>query len=384
MRHVLGTAVLLSLLACSGGGSRDVTSTNERAASMEAAPVYAACGTPIIDGVLSPGEWDDAVTVRFAAALPELTNGPGAVVPAEVRAMSDDENLYVSFRVLANTQQFAQSHTVELDADDDGTLSAGDDALVYSWDGGGGGSSVFADDYRVDCVVDGHPAVCGPKDTEPLSGDPGTSDGGASIGFGEDRTTVEMWHPYTGADPHDVLRVAGQSIAILLSIRLVTVCDVDVNEWPAAAHCFGDTYFPAPASGDLFYRPFVLGCGAPPPDQEVVEVHIDVKPGDELPTVQLGSEGSTSVAVLGSEAFDVVAIDPATVWFAGAPVELTGTREPKTSLEDVNGDGRPDFVARFVTARLELAVGDAEATLAGRTRDGKRFHGTDVIRVIAP
>lgn len=382
MRHGTGVAVWLALAACSQGGSSALDST-ERTASLVAAPVYAACGTPTIDGVLSPGEWDGAVTVRFAAALPELTDGPGAVVPAEVQAMSDDRNLYVSFRLGMNTQQYAQSHAVELDANEDGAISAGDDALVYSWDDGGGEWSQFADVYRSDCVVDGSPCVCGPLDTEPLAGDPGTNDGGAAIAFGEDYTTVEMWHPYTGADLHDVLRVVGQSIPMRFSIRLLTVCDVDVNDWPASAHCFGDTDLPPPADGQ-FYRPFVLGCGAPPPEQEVVEVHIEIKPGDDLPTIQLGSEGSTSVAVLASEDFDAANIDATSVWFAGAAVERDAEGTPRASLEDVDGDGRDDFVAHFVTADLELGVGAMEATLAGRTLDGRRFHGTDVVRVIAP
>jgi hypothetical protein len=382
MRRVMGMAALLAAAACSQGGSSGYTVT-ERSASLLAAPVYAGCGTPVIDGVLSPGEWEGAVTLRFAAALPELTDGPGAVVPAEVRALSDDRNLYVSFWLGKNTQQYAQSHVVEIDANGDGAISAGDDALVYSWDAGGGPWSLFADDYRTGCVADGMEAICGPQDTEPLSGDPGTSDGGAVIGFGDDSTTVEMWHPYTGADPHDVLRVAGQSIPMQFFIRLLTVCDLDVNDWPAAAHCFGDTTFPPPAEGTL-YRPFVLGCEVPPPEQEVVEVHIEIKPGDLLPTIRIGSEGSTAVAVLGSAAFDAAGVDAATVWFAGAPVERGAGGTPRASLEDVDGDGVDDLVAHFVTAQLELQVGYMEATLAGRTVDGKRFHGTDVVRVIDP
>ena len=51
--------------------------------------------------------------------LAQLT-GPGAVVPAEVRALSDDQNLYVSFWLGKNTRQYAQSHVVEMDANEDG------------------------------------------------------------------------------------------------------------------------------------------------------------------------------------------------------------------------------------------------------------------------
>ncbi len=166
------------------------------------------------------------------------------------------------------------------------------------------------------------------------------------------------------------------------SIRLLTACDVDVNDWPAAAHCVADTDFPP--AGAASYPPFTLGCGAAPPEQQVVEVRIDVKPGDQLPTLQLGSEGSTPVAVLGGDAFDVTRIDPESVWFAGAPVERGADGSPRAALEDVDGAGRDDFVARFVTAELQLDSGSLEATLAGETMDGVRFHGTDAVRVIAP
>ncbi len=378
MRRATCLVALLFSAACGEGSSPDPLDSSEAAASLVVAPVHAACGTPAVDGVLSPGEWDGAVSVRFAAALPELTDGPDAVVPAEIRALSDDTNLYVSFRLGANTSQFAQSHVVYLDGDDSASLSAGDDALLYSWDRFG--FQQFADDFYEECVIDDHPALCSYLDTEPPpEAPPGTSDGGAVIAFGDGETTVELWHPYTRKDPRDVLRAAGETLRMQFSIRLLTVCDVDVNDWPAAARCFGDTSFP-PWGSD--YRPFVLGCGGAPPEQEIVEVRIEVKPGDAMPTIPVGSEGSTVVAVLGSEAFDAALVDPASVWFAGAPVERNSQGAPRASIEDVDGDGRDDFVAHFVTAALELGPETREVTLAGRTFDGRRFHGTDGVRVV--
>jgi hypothetical protein len=349
---------------------------------MAAAPVFAACGTPTIDGILSPGEWDGAVSVRFAAALPELSDGAGSMIPAEVLAMSDERNLYVAFRLGKDTSAYGQSVVVSLDADESGGVSAGDDELVFSWDrGAGDGSALFADDSVWSCAVD---TLCSPLDTEAAGGLPaGTSDGGGAIHFGDGETTIELWHPYAGGDSRDVLRAAGQSIPMQYWIRLLTACDVDVNDWPAAAHCLADTSFPS-FSEVPPYRAFVLGCGAPPPEQEVVEVRIELKPGDPLPTIDLGSAGSTTVIVLGSDAFDAARIDPATVFFAGAPVEQDTQGRPRTSLEDVDGDGRDDLVAHFTTAALQLEPGVAEATLAGRTVEGRRFHGTDGVRVIGP
>lgn len=379
-RAAVVAALVVSGVACreSAAERPPPAAPPERAASLVVAPVDAACGTPAVDGVLSPGEWDGAVSVRFAAVLPELTNGPDAVVPAEVRALSDGSRLYVSFRLAADTSQFAQSHSVSLDVDGDGGTSPGDDELGFSW--GRYDPYHFADTVRWACVVDQQPAICSSLDTEPVPGMPlGTSDGGAAISFGEAETTVELWHPYTGADPRDVLRAAGERIAMQFSIRLVTVCDVDVNDWPTSARCFGDTSFPP-----YGFRPFVLGCGGPPPEEEIVEVRIDVKFGDPVPTIPLGSSGTTAVVVRGSDRFDAANVDPASVWFAGAPVEKREGGGLHARVEDVDGDGYDDFVAHFVTATLQLGPDAREASIAGTTADGRRFHGTDAVRVTVP
>lgn len=344
--------------------------------SLEPAPIQAACGTATIDGVISPDEWRDAVKVRFGALLPESVGG--GTVAAEVMAMSDASNLYVAYRYATDTSVFAQSHIVELDANHSGSLDDGDDAWLLTWWPGAPGELLFFDDYRGPCLVDGVVQSCAPEDTDPDTGfgEPGTTDGGASIGFGVDETVVEMWHPYDGGDTRDVSASPGESVPLSFSIRLLDAC----NEWP---RCFGDTYFP----GVSEYRPFLLACGAPPPpagsdeDEDVIEVRIDVKPGDALPTIQLGSDGVTTVAVVGSAAFDATLVDPASLWFAGAPVARDAAGAPWTSVADTNGDALPDLVANFETGALQLALGDTEASLAGLTVTGRRFHGTDAVRV---
>lgn len=134
--------VLLGLAACGDPASKagvltsgplppPIDHTPEALSSLVPAPVYSACGTPTIDGVILPSEWDGAVTVRFAAVLPDSVGG--GVVPAEIHALSDDRNLYLSYRLGARTDRFAQSHIVELDADFGGTISQGDDVFGFSW-----------------------------------------------------------------------------------------------------------------------------------------------------------------------------------------------------------------------------------------------------------
>jgi hypothetical protein len=341
--------------------------------SLVTAPVPSACGTPVVDGVLSPGEWDSAVSARFGVVVPDSAGG--GEIPATLQIMSDDVNLYVAIRFDLSTAQFSQSFSVELDASGDGMMSQGDDGFgfgrweEYPW--GGGGETSFDDFYRWNCFADGHPAVCAPSDTAVLDGfpPPGTVDGGGAIGFDATSTTVELWHPYRGGDPRDVFAAPGDDLGINFSVRLL-----DCNEWP---RCFGDTSYPP----YYRFRSIIIGCG-PPPGESIVTVRIDVKPGDLMPTISLSSGGTTPVAVLGAADFDAGAVDPAATYFAGAPVARGPDGAAQASLSDVNGDGWMDMVLHFETAALALEVGAIEATIAGTTLDGRAFRGTDVVRVI--
>ena len=147
----------------------------------------------------------------------------------------------------------------------------------------------------------------------------------------------------------------------------------DCNEWP---RCFGDTTYPP----FFRFRSIIVGCG-PPTDETILTVRIDVKPGDELPTISLSSGGTTAVAVLGAVDFDAAMVDPAAAYFAGAPIARRQDGSAHASLSDVNGDGRADMVLHFSTTALALEVGAIEATIAGTTTDGRAFRGTDVVRV---
>jgi hypothetical protein len=292
-------------------------------------------------------------------------------VAAEIMAMSDAANLYVAYRYDRDTTAFGQTHAVEVDANHSGAPDDGDDAWLFTPGIG------FFDDYRGRCLVNGSEQSCALEDTTDTGfGTPGTSDGGAAIAFSPGETVVELWHPYHDGDLRDAQAKPGDSVPMSFFIRLLDSC-------PDFPRCYGDSWFP----GQFEYRPFLLACGAPPPppgddgDEDIIEVHIEVKPGAALPTIQLGSEGVTTVAVLGSAALDVAQVDPASVYFAGAPVALN-QGVPTTSVEDVNGDGIPDLVAKFETRALQLKAGDTSASLAGKTRAGRRFHGTDAVRAI--
>jgi hypothetical protein len=114
----------------------------------------------------------------------------------------------------------------------------------------------------------------------------------------------------------------------------------------------------------------------------VVNVNIDIKPGSADNPINLRSNGTTPAAILSSETFDAATIDPTTVTLAGAPVKLRNNGTPMASLEDVNGDGRPDLVLHFVTRRLQLGQNDTQATLEGETFGGIEIQGTDSVRIV--
>jgi hypothetical protein len=92
------------------------------ARSLVAAPVVSSCGTAVVDGVLSPGEWDGTVSVRFGAVVPESAGG--GEIPGTLQAMSDDVNLYVAVRLELPTPAFDQSHYLELDVDRSESINA--------------------------------------------------------------------------------------------------------------------------------------------------------------------------------------------------------------------------------------------------------------------
>lgn len=382
MRHdALALAGLLVLVACddSGGAAParppDGTPLSGHAArSLVPAPVFSACGAPTVDGLLSPGEWDDAVSTRFLVVRP--ASAGGGMVPAVLRAMSDDHRLYFAVEIEADTSGFSQSHFLMLDVDRDGAVSAGDDVFGFTYwtplasGGVPGGTTAFFDDFYAPCVLDGLPALCGPEDVDPLPGmgPAGTVDGGAALSFGA-ASVVEEWHPYDGVDLRDLRAVPGETIAMQLDVRLLDAC----ADYP---RCYGDTGFPS----EYTYRDFVVGCGGPR-DEEVITVRIDVKPGDTVPTIHLGAGGTTAVAILGGRTFDVATVDLDTVYFAGAPVARRQDGSRMAAVEDSNGDGRPDLLCHFETAALRLTAASTEATLAGATTAGVLIRGTDAVRV---
>jgi hypothetical protein len=115
----------------------------------------------------------------------------------------------------------------------------------------------------------------------------------------------------------------------------------------------------------------------------VLTVAIDVKPGCDTNTINLGSAGVIPVAILSSPSFDATTVDPATISLSGASVKLVGNgKRYLAQPEDVNGDGLDDLMCHVVTDELELEIGDSVVVLEASTYDGTAVTGQDFIRIV--
>ncbi|MBD3673455.1 MAG: hypothetical protein HUJ26_08000 [Planctomycetaceae bacterium] len=114
----------------------------------------------------------------------------------------------------------------------------------------------------------------------------------------------------------------------------------------------------------------------------VIPVEIDVKPGDELNPLNTGSNGVIPVAIFSSEDFDASTIDPISISLEGAEVAVRGKGKLLAHEEDVNGDGLLDLVCQVETESLAFDLEVGEVCLTGKTTDGQKIAGCDLVVVV--
>ncbi len=114
------------------------------------------------------------------------------------------------------------------------------------------------------------------------------------------------------------------------------------------------------------------------------DVGIDIKPGSDPNSINLGSKGVIPVAILSSADFDASTVDPFTITLADVAVKVKGKSGNAGSLEDVNDDGLLDLVVHVYTEGLALSAGDVETELHGETYGGMPIIGNDSIRIVPP
>lgn len=115
---------------------------------------------------------------------------------------------------------------------------------------------------------------------------------------------------------------------------------------------------------------------------KTVPISIDIKPGSDVNPINLRSRGTTPVALLGSEVFNVATVDVTSIRFAGAPIRRKPNGTLHYSYSDVNHDGFLDIMMHFETQELELDRHSTEATLTGIGGQGRCISGTDRIVIV--
>ena len=127
--------------------------------------------------------------------------------------------------------------------------------------------------------------------------------------------------------------------------------------------------------------------------QQVLEVSIDIKPGSYPNSINVKSKGVLPVAIFGTESFDIIEVDPSTLFLTWRGITLPlgvddGVHPLRYAYEDVNEDGLSDIVLKFSMEELRIMTvtkeppGDLVMTLTGETYDGTRLAGQDLVRII--
>lgn len=112
-------------------------------------------------------------------------------------------------------------------------------------------------------------------------------------------------------------------------------------------------------------------------------VDIDIKPNSESNSINLGSAGVISVAILSSSTFDAMTVDPDSIALAGARVKLVGkSNRQLCHNEDVNSDAFLDLVCKVETAQFMIEEGETIAVLEAELLDGTLIRGEDSIRIV--
>lgn len=124
------------------------------------------------------------------------------------------------------------------------------------------------------------------------------------------------------------------------------------------------------------------GVDVPSGKISIDQVQIDIKPESSENTINLGSNGSLSVAILSSDSFDATQVDPASVRLSSAEIRLRGNATYVSTQEDVNSDGLLDLVVQMSTDALDLTSTSETALLTGQTFAGDLFEGSDLVRVV--
>ena len=125
-------------------------------------------------------------------------------------------------------------------------------------------------------------------------------------------------------------------------------------------------------------------------------VSVDIKPGSCPNPVNVKSKGMLPVAILGTEEFEVSAIDAASIFLNGVPAIRSSYEDAGGPVANPNecectteaGDGFGDLVLKFYTQQIVETLGEVNAgdiltlTLTGVLNDGTGIEGADCVVIV--
>ncbi len=145
------------------------------------------------------------------------------------------------------------------------------------------------------------------------------------------------------------------------------------------------------ASGDLAFGPdgalYVADGGAGTVwriSRSLMDIGIDIRPGNGQNPLNLKSNGVLPVAIFGEEGFDVYDIDPLSLSLDGALPQTKGNSGKVGTFRDINGDDLTDLILHFDLGELDVDGSATELILEGALNDGTAFNGSDSIRFVGP
>ena len=109
-------------------------------------------------------------------------------------------------------------------------------------------------------------------------------------------------------------------------------------------------------------------------------VTVDIKPSNSANSINPNSRGNIPVAILTTDTFDAVQVDPLSVTFGVLPTMESHSRG---HVEDVDGDGDADLLLHFNMQSTDISCSDTEISLQGETFDGEFITGSDAISTVS-
>jgi hypothetical protein len=134
------------------------------------------------------------------------------------------------------------------------------------------------------------------------------------------------------------------------------------------------------------------------PDQ-TLHVDINIHPNSDPNPLNMGSGGSTPVAIFGSATFNVYDIDTSTLKMGDAKVKVVGKKSNELcSYEDIGSydetyfdnlnpvpDGYYDLLCKFDTYDIFQTANEGEVLevlITGSTTNGTNFEGSDFVKIV--